>query len=238
MTSVERALTELTRIFREERDKRRAHARSRALLEQLSGEKAFLTEALERHLRRPDSLNMSNYPVVALEIATTPDFVLVAHCWIPLPDARTDLSTKAIHHHGSMLLSTANIFGPGYEHWLFTFPQQIGAELYEMKVVEVAPHKLHQVAFVDTWTPHLPVYPSSLTVTLALWSSENPTTWKDQTQAHPHPQAQRTVTPANRCARRVIADARAQDCGELRLLSGRGRIPQYSRSTGVRARTE
>jgi hypothetical protein len=185
MQPIGRALAELTRIFRAAPDKRTAHARSRVVLERLSEDPAFLTEALERYLRTPESLNASNYPVVAVEIATTPEFVLVAHCWIPLPDGRTDLSTKAIHHHGSMLLSTANIFGPGYEHWIFTFPQQIGADVYEMKVVEAAPHKLHQVAFVDARTPHLPVYPPSLTVTLALWSSEHPTTWKDRVKRIP-----------------------------------------------------
>jgi hypothetical protein len=41
------------------------------------------------------------------------------------------------------------------------------------------------VAFVDARTPHLPVYPPSLTVTLALWSSEHPTTWKDRVKRIP-----------------------------------------------------
>jgi hypothetical protein len=35
------------------------------------------------------------------------------------------------------------------------------------------------VAFVDAWTAHTPLYPSSLSITLALWTSQRPVTWRD-----------------------------------------------------------
>src|SRR4051794_3597300 len=110
---------ELLRVFRGARDKREANARARSILEQLSREPAFLTALLEQYLSTPGSLDRDNYPVVGMEVTTNPWFGLVANCWISMPGARTDLSTKAIHHHGDMLLSTATIFGPGYEHWTF-----------------------------------------------------------------------------------------------------------------------
>jgi hypothetical protein len=116
-----------------------------------------------------------------MEITTNPSFGLVANCWIPLPDRATNISTKAIHHHGDMLLSTATIFGPGYEHWMFTLPKPVarGSDLHAMELLEAAPHVLHHVSFVDAWTAHTPLYPSSLSITLALWTSQRPVTWRD-----------------------------------------------------------
>lgn len=182
---LEQALAELTRIFRAAPDKRSAHERSRPLLEALSAEPGFLRETLARHLKKPGALDSQNYPVVSIEIDTNPYFVLIANAWIPLPDHRTDLSTKAIHHHGSMLLSTANMFGPGYEHWVFTRPEKLDDARYRMKVISTAQHALHTVAFVDAWVPHLPVYPAELTITLALWSSEHAISWKDRVKRLP-----------------------------------------------------
>jgi hypothetical protein len=180
MDRIRSAVEDLTRIFRAFPDKRTAHERCRSILAQLGGDRGFLSEVLRRHVSRPDVLNTTNYPVVAMEIETNPYFVLVANAWIPLPDARTDLSTKAIHHHGSMLLSTVNAFGPGYEHWLFSPPEPADGGLFRMKTVEIRRHAPREVLFVDARVPHLPVYPSSLTVTLALWSSEHPVSWKDR----------------------------------------------------------
>jgi len=111
----------------------------------------------------------------------------VTNCWIPLPERQSDISTKAIHHHGNMLLSTVTAFGPGYEHWTFTRPEvlDVEAELYVMKLIERAPHPRHHVAFVDSYIAHLPFYPPDTSVTYALWSNKFPTTWKDQVKRLP-----------------------------------------------------
>jgi len=80
-----------------------------------------------------------------------------------------------------MLLNTVTAFGPGYEHWIFTRPDLIDRddEMFAMQLVERAPHPLHHVGFVDTHLPHVPFYPASLTITLALWASRYAVTWKD-----------------------------------------------------------
>jgi hypothetical protein len=36
------------------------------------------------------------------------------------------------------------------------------------------------VSFVDAWIGHVPLYPKSLSVTLAVWSARFPTTWRDR----------------------------------------------------------
>jgi hypothetical protein len=109
----------------------------------------------------------------------------VLNCWIPLPNRDTDLTTKAIHHHGDMLLSTVTIFGPGYEHWLFTRPRLKAGLVHTLNAVDVSPHRLHDVAFVDDHVPHVPLYPKSLSVTLALWSSQSDVSIKDRIKRIP-----------------------------------------------------
>jgi hypothetical protein len=122
-----------------------------------------------------------------MEIASNPWFGLVANCWIPLPGRETHIATKAIHHHGNMLLSTATLFGPGYEHWMFSTPKELDAAtgLYEMDLLEVAPHARHHVSFVDAWIAHTPFYPKELSITLALWSNRFDTTWRDHLKRLP-----------------------------------------------------
>jgi hypothetical protein len=181
MDRIRDAERELLRVFKRAGDKHEANLQAKPVLEQLSREPRFLTAVLERYVQTPGSFDRGNYPVVGLPIALNPWFGLVANCWIPLPGRETHISTKAIHHHGDMLLSTATVFGPGYEHWMFTKPEMVdeAAGTYRMELLESAPHPLHHVAFVDAWIAHTPLYPASLSITLALWSSRHPVTWRD-----------------------------------------------------------
>jgi hypothetical protein len=177
----------LNGIFTGTRDKHDAHRRARPVLEDMVAAPGIIAEILERHVAQPAGLNATNYPVVSCDIVHQPHFGLVANCWIPLPDRNTDLSTKAIHHHGEMLLTTITAFGPGYEHWTFTVPQarDQSRNLYSMALGERAPHPAGHVAFVDAYIPHVPFFPSDLTVTFALWSSRRATTWKDRLKRVP-----------------------------------------------------
>ncbi len=187
MDRIRDAVEQLVRIFRSSPTKHEANTRSAPVMEQLTREPAFLTAVLERYVQNPQSLNRKNYPVVGIDIALNPWFGLVANCWIPLPGRETHVSTKMIHHHGDMLLTTATLFGPGYEHWMFTLPEAIDREsgLYSMKLIEQAPHPKGHVSFVDAWTGHTPLYPKSLSITLALWSKRFPTTWRDHAKRLP-----------------------------------------------------
>lgn len=182
------AVSELTGVFRSARSMHEAHAAAATVMEQLSRQPAFLAAVLERYLSLPASLDRKNYPVVGVPIALNPWFSLVANCWIPLPGRETHIATKAIHHHGNLLLTTATLFGPGYEHWMFSRPEPVRgapAGLHAMDLLEVAPHPQHHVSFVDAWVAHTPFYPKELSITLALWSSRFPTTWLDHVKRQP-----------------------------------------------------
>ncbi len=182
MKETKNYLNGLKAIFANAKDKHEANYQSRQLMMDMSGDAEFFTEILQRHLEKEGNLNTLHYPVVGIEIELNEYFSLAANCWIPLPDKATHISTKAIHHHGDMLLTTATAFGTGYEHWTFETPSVVDTEkeTYELKVLEQAPHPLHHVAFVDAYVAHLPLYPPDLTVTFALWSSRFSTTWKDK----------------------------------------------------------
>ena len=184
---IREAEEDLIGVFRSSADKHEANVRAKPILEQLSRDPAFLTAILDRHLRRPGAFETTNYPVLAIDIALNPWFGLVANCWIPLPGKQTHISTKAIHHHGTMLLSTVTAFGPGYEHWMFSTPKPLdpGRGLYAMELLEAAPHPRHHVSFVDRFIAHTPLYPSELSITFALWSSSKPTTWRDRVKRLP-----------------------------------------------------
>src|SRR5262245_47553004 len=121
-TRRDKYIQDLKTIFRDARDKHEANRRSAEVLSEMSSDKVFFTDVLERHLEKPDNLNTLHYPVVGIDVELNEDFGLVANCWIPLPDKAVDISTKAIHHHGDMLLSTVTAFGTGYEHWTFETP--------------------------------------------------------------------------------------------------------------------
>jgi hypothetical protein len=177
----------ITRAFRTAGGKREAHSACHDILREMSDDPPLLTAILQKHLETPGALNARNYPVVALDIALNPYYGLVANCWIPLPGRETHISTKSIHHHGEMMLTTVTAFGPGYEHWMFTLPEVIDAtrELYSTRLIERAAHPHRHVSFVDAQVAHLPMFPPSLSITYALWSDRKPTTWVDHLKRFP-----------------------------------------------------
>jgi len=176
----------LDRAMRASRDKRASHGGVQELLREFATDPAVLKEILRRHLANPKNMNSRHYPVLSIPIARTASIELLANCWIPLPDSATNLSTKAIHHHGEMLLSTATAFGPGYEHWMFKTPQyDANHDIYDLELLERKVHAVGNVAFVDSRTAHVPFYPPSLTITIVLWTTSSPTTWRDHLKRRP-----------------------------------------------------
>jgi len=177
----------LVKVFKRAPDKHEAHRRSTPILADMTGDPRFVKEALTAYLRRPDVLNARNYPVVGIEVALNEWFSLVVHGWVPRPDHSPKISSKAIHHHGELLLTSATMSGPGYEHWLFTRPKQIDPQkdLYQIEVTHREWHPANHVAFVDAHIPHMPWYPPDTTLTLCLWSDQRPTTWKDRVKRVP-----------------------------------------------------
>jgi hypothetical protein len=177
----------LDELFHRSTNKHEAHARSQAVLQEMAADPSLVGALLEHFLSVPGVLNRRHYPVIGIDIELNAHYGLVANCWIPLPDRRTDVSTKAIHHHGEMLLTTVTASGPGYEHWTFSAPLLVDPEreLFRMELLAREPHPPGHGAFVDAYVPHLPLFPGAASITLALWSHRRRTSWKDHLKRLP-----------------------------------------------------
>ncbi|MHB8670389.1 MAG: hypothetical protein ACYDAD_07500 [Acidimicrobiales bacterium] len=182
-----RYIDALTAAFGSVPDRARAHAKAVPVLAEMAADPRVLEDILRGHLLGPAALSSGHYPVIGIDVERNQHFHLVANCWITLPDGSTDMSTKAIHHHGDMLLTTVTAFGSGYEHWLFTPPSVVdpGRDLYRMSLVERSQHGLGDVSFVGSGFAHLPMYPATTSVTYALWSPRAAPTWLDQVKSVP-----------------------------------------------------
>jgi hypothetical protein len=184
---------ELTRIFKRASNKHEAHRQSRRILLDMAADPACIRCALATEIRRPGGLNTRHYPSVSLPIEHNAHFNLVANCFLPLPDGATNITANAVHHHGHLLLTTVTAFGPGYEHWRFTTPKAVDLEkdIYSIELIDRQRHAAGESAFVDSFMPHAVIYPASLTVTFALWSSQNEVTWRDHVKKLPGLEARR-----------------------------------------------
>jgi hypothetical protein len=172
---------ELLSIFKRAPNKHEAHHSSRRVLLDMAADPACLRAGLAAEIQRPGGLNRRHFPSLDLPIEHNAYFTLVANCFLPLQSGATDVTTNSIHHHGHLLLTSVTTFGPGYEHWRFTTPEPIDPEqdLFSIELLDREPHGRNHVAFVDSFMPHAVMYPASLTVTFALWSSQNEVTWWD-----------------------------------------------------------
>ena len=113
---------QLDRTFKKEKDRQKAHATSSKILEDLSTNNTLLGEILRSNLNKRNFFSQEHYPVLAFPICASEHYELIANVWIPLASKSTEYSTKSIHHHGPMLLTTVTAFGPGYFHYLFDRP--------------------------------------------------------------------------------------------------------------------
>ena len=179
-------INELIEVFKSSNDKRLAHQNSKEILRQMTSEPEIIKELLTYNINQEGFLAKKHYPVVELPIYRNSDFHIVANCWLPLPSKDTSISTKSLHHHGSMLLTSATAFGPGYEHWLFEKPVLVDEqnEVFSMKLIERSPHPRYHLCFVDSYSVHVPMYISELTITYALWSNSYSTSLLDKIKAN------------------------------------------------------
>lgn len=169
-----RAKQELDCCF-DRKDFHAAHLEARPVLARLAEDESALFEIFTNSLLNSKFLEQVRInPVVALPIFETKAYTLVANVWIPRPDTRTDLSHQSIHHHGNLLLTSVNAFGPGYESAIFQDQYQVNPFSQEasLKIVQVFQHTKGNMEFVGPGAPHVVFYPAKLSITYALWSKE------------------------------------------------------------------
>lgn len=156
-------------------DRYAAHKEASSHLIALAKDPEFLFSIVKKNLSNPEYLKrVRHYPTLSMDIFQNEHFQLVANIWLPLPDKNTDLSFQSIHHHGNLLLSTVSAFGPGYDSIVFkpNFSIDPATEVTNMGIEKIYHNDLHRLEFVDHYTPHVVFYPTTPSVTYALWSTD------------------------------------------------------------------
>jgi hypothetical protein len=154
-------------------DRYDAHRAAAPILRAMAEDRAVLHDIFRQQLGREECLRRTrHHPVISFVVEENPAFTLIASCFMPLPGRETDVSHQTIHHHGSLLLSTAAAFGPGYESILFKGGWRIDevSRLTRMDVDKCYTHRPPNVEFIDAEVPHIVFFPPALSVTYALWS--------------------------------------------------------------------
>jgi hypothetical protein len=161
-------------IFKNERNRYKAHELCKPLLLEMAKDQSILFEIIKQNLQKPDFFQQKRInPVIALDIAINETISFVAHCWMPLPDKRNDITHQSIHHHGKLLLTSVAAFGPGYESIIFKKGFSIDkiSGLTNMKIDKIYTNPYLNIEFIDVNTPHIVFYPSEFSITYALWTN-------------------------------------------------------------------
>lgn len=159
-------------------DRYKCHELLQKILKKAAADSLFLYDVIRHNLNSPEFIEKKrHYSTLALPVIATPDFNIVINIFPPLPDRTTNISFQSIHHHGNLLLTTAALFGPGYESIVFKKNYTIDKESYLTKMEREKTYQFKQgvVEFIDKFQPHIVFYPESISATLALWSNDQKT---------------------------------------------------------------
>ncbi|MFL5763461.1 MAG: hypothetical protein ACJ77K_05910 [Bacteroidia bacterium] len=178
MDTLENYIQQINRHFREQENRYKAHELCKPLLLEMAKDPGILYQIIAKNLSEPGFLSKKrDNPVIRLDIDENETLTFVAHCWLPLPDRRSDLTHQSIHHHGKLLLTSVSAWGPGYESVIFQkgFTIDKTAGTASMKPDKIYRNHLHNIEFIDTDTPHVVFYPADVSITYALWSNAEST---------------------------------------------------------------
>lgn len=176
-------VSEIASIFREEKDRYKAHQKAAPVLKEMGADKEVLFDVFRKNLLDENFINRPrHYPTLAFEIYQDDNVGISGNCFMPLPDRSGDLSFQSIHHHGKLLLTTIAAFGPGYEAILFKKGFSIDKEKLTAKMEIEKKYRFTPgtLEFVDSDQPHVVFFPQDASITYAMWAyaAANSTTQK------------------------------------------------------------
>lgn len=165
-------LVEIERIFRSNTDHHASHELSREILLEMTGQSEFFPALFNRHLREPEIFNRQSFPIPGLIVAETPYFTCSVNFWLGgTPQLEQSRSMTCVHHHGSLLLTTLGIMGPGAEAWIFSRPRPSETDgLYRLDLLRKEVNSTGHFTFVDSEFCHMIFPPAAHSATITLWS--------------------------------------------------------------------
>lgn len=170
--AIESCVRGLREAFSSTTDRYRSHERSRQVLADFASAPDLLPRLLQHHLATPGSLNLTHFPMPGIEVVRDPAFTLAAHVWFGgLPQHAAGRSMTCVHHHGTLLLTTLAVRGPGCEVWSLSRPREGALDgRYALDCLSRTRNAVGTFAFTDAGYAHIVFPPEALSITLALWS--------------------------------------------------------------------
>lgn len=173
MEKLQPYLDKIAAIFKEEKDRYKAHEKATPVLKQMGADKEVLFDVFRQSLSDPEFINkIRHYPTIAFEIYQDKNVGISGNCFMPVPDRRTDLTVVSIHHHGKLLLTTTAAFGPGYYSVLYKKGFSFDKKTMDANLEVEKEYQFHQggLEFVDADQPHVVFFPAGPSITFAMWA--------------------------------------------------------------------
>ena len=180
--------TTIASIFREEKDRYKAHEKATPVLKEMGADKEVLYEIFRKNLLNEDFISKPrNYPTLAFDIYQDDNVGISGNCFMPLPDRSGELSFQSIHHHGKLLLTTVAAFGPGYESILFRKEFSINKEnqTARMEIEKNYQFAIGSIEFIDKDQPHVVFFPQDVSITYAMWAYATVNTATQKLKSNP-----------------------------------------------------
>lgn len=167
-------IQELKKIF-SQGDRYKAHRDTAPVLLEMAKDRKFLFEVIKKNLRDSKFISRNrHHPTIDFPIMEDENFSMTTNCFPSLPNKATNISHQCVHHHGKLLLSTVSVFGPGYDSIIFKKRFEINKQTKEAKleIDNIFHHGQYHLEFIDSFTPHIVFFPSSVSITYAIWTME------------------------------------------------------------------
>jgi hypothetical protein len=169
-------IQEIISLEKQYQDRKEFHRHAESTLVKMGQDDDFLKAVVKRNFEDPGYLaqKWSLYNIPFFYIYETADFNVKIHFFPGMKQFVPGTAAHCIHHHNNYILTTAAIFGSGYEAMLFDKqitmdPQSLETHLKLYKTFSQAEFPVHMV---DSWQPHLVYNPESYSATLQLWTPE------------------------------------------------------------------
>ncbi len=169
-------IQEVLALEKQYTDRKTFHKKAEHLLAKMGADDEFLKLVIKRNLLDKGFLDQkwSLYNIPFFYIYETADFYLKIHFFPSMKNYVQGTAAHCIHHHNNYILTTAAIFGSGYETLLFDKDVKIDSKTLDAKL-KISKHftqKEHPIHCIDAWEPHLVFNPEKFSATLQLWTPD------------------------------------------------------------------
>lgn len=169
-------IQEVLSLEKQYTDRKEFHKKAEHLLAKMGADNDFLKLVLKRNFQDKGFLDQkwSLYNIPFFYIYETADFYLKIHFFPSMKQYVPGTAAHCIHHHNNYILTTAAIYGSGYETLLFDKDVKIDPKTLDAKL-KITKHFSQQefpIHCIDAWEPHLVFNPEKFSATLQLWTPD------------------------------------------------------------------